>query len=216
MSGGGRFASDGTPVHGGERVGESEASVSANAIPVDLAARVRLVIFDVDGVLTDAGVYIGAGPGAEGGRIELKRFDIQDGLGLKMLQWAGLEVALISGRVSEATALRAEELEIEECFQDAGAHKLPVVEDLLERKGLQWDAVAMLADDLPDMAVFTRVGLPAAVANAQPEIVREAVWQSSARGGSGAAREFCRALLRARGEWDAVVERYVEERGGRG
>ena len=181
-------------------------------IPSELARRVELVIFDVDGVLTDAGVYVAGLPGV--GRVEMKRFDIQDGLGIKMLQWCGIEVAWVSGRPSHATTLRAEELGVEECHQIAGADKLPVVEDLLERKGVAWEATAMLADDLPDMAIFTRVGLPAAVANAQPEILERAAWTSAAPGGRGAVREFCRALLAARGEWDEAVERYVTERGG--
>ena len=88
-------------------------STEAQPIDADLARRVKLVIFDVDGVLTDAGVYIGAT--ASGETTELKRFDIQDGVGLKMLMWSGLEVAIVSGRVSEATVLRARELEVLEC-----------------------------------------------------------------------------------------------------
>jgi 3-deoxy-D-manno-octulosonate 8-phosphate phosphatase (KDO 8-P phosphatase) len=189
-----------------------ETPSNGGSIARDLAAAIRLVIFDVDGVLTDAGVYMGRI--ASGEEVELKRFDIQDGLGLKMLRWAGLEVAVVSGRVSEATSLRALELGIEECHQDAGANKLPVVREILERKGLSWGQVAMLADDLPDVPVFSRVGLPAAVANAQPEILERAVWRSRAEGGRGAAREFCRALLLARGEWDHVVASYLGERGG--
>lgn len=174
------------------------------------ARRIRLVIFDVDGVLTDAGVYLGALP--DGERLELKRFDIQDGLGIKMLMESGVEVAFVSGRESQATTIRAEELGVEECHQAPGARKLPVVKDLLERKGVEWNEVAMLADDLPDMAVWARVGLRAAVANAQPEIAERAHWQGSAPGGRGAVREFCRRLLAARGEWEAAVERYVAER----
>ncbi|HSR43016.1 MAG TPA: HAD hydrolase family protein [Longimicrobiales bacterium] len=181
-------------------------------LPEERARRVRLVVFDVDGVLTDAGVYMGRL--ASGEEVELKRFDIQDGLGIKFLQWAGLEVALVSGRVSESTDLRARELGVEECHQAAGAEKLPVVTDLLERKSVGWDEVAMLADDLPDMAVFARVGLPVAVANAQPEIVERAAWRTRASGGRGAVREFCRALLRARGQWDDVIGSYVSDRGG--
>jgi 3-deoxy-D-manno-octulosonate 8-phosphate phosphatase (KDO 8-P phosphatase) len=177
-----------------------------------VARRIRLVVFDVDGVLTDAGVHMGAG-GSEG---ETKRFDIQDGLGLKLLQEAGIVVALVSGRVSPATAARARELGIEECHQDAGADKLPVVEALLERHGVAWGEVAMLADDLPDVAVLTRVGLPAAVRNAVPAVRRMAGWVSERSGGRGAAREFCDALLVARGELDALSLRYVEARGGVG
>lgn len=181
-------------------------------LPADLARRVRLVIFDVDGVLTDAGVYMGVTESGES--VELKRFNIQDGLGLKMLQWAGLEVAIVSGRVSEATRLRAEELGVEECHQDAGARKLPAVQGILDRKGIAWDEVAMLADDLPDLAVFRKVGLPAAVANAVPHIADMAVWRTGLRGGEGAAREFCDALLEARGELEEAVERYLRRVAG--
>ncbi len=185
-------------------------STEAHPIDADLARRVKLVIFDVDGVLTDAGVYIGAT--ASGETTELKRFDIQDGVGLKMLMWSGLEVAIVSGRVSEATVLRARELEVLECHQDPNAHKLGIVEELLRRKALQWSEVAMLADDIPDLVVLRRVGLKAAVANATSHVVDICDWQSRRPGGHGAAREFCDALLAARGELDDVVERYVDER----
>ena len=149
-------------------------STEAQPIDADLARRVKLVIFDVDGVLTDAGVYIGAT--ASGETTELKRFDIQDGVGLKMLMWSGLEVAIVSGRVSEATVLRARELEVLECHQDPNAHKLGIVEELLRRKALQWSEVAMLADDIPDLAVLRCVGLKAAVPTPPP------MWWTSVTG----------------------------------
>ncbi len=180
------------------------------SIAPELARRVRLVIFDVDGVLTDAGIYVGND--AEGRPVELKRFDIQDGVGIKMLVWAGLDVAVVSGRVSSATAIRIAELGIEQCFQEPNAHKLRVVDRLLKEKGLAWDEVAMIADDIPDLAVLRRVGLKAAVANATAPVSEIADWQATREGGRGAAREFCDALLSARGELDAVIERYVEER----
>ena len=179
-------------------------------ISTELAGRIRLVIFDVDGVLTDSGVFIGAT--ASGEAVELKRFDIQDGVGLKMLMWAGLDVAIVSGRVSEATELRARELGVVECHQEPDAKKLAVVEELLARKEVGWDEVAMLADDIPDLSVLRRVGLKAAVANATPPVRDVADWLATKSGGHGAAREFCDALLEARGELDQVVERYVEER----
>ena len=176
----------------------------------DLARAVRLVVLDVDGVLTDGGVYVGVTASHEA--VELKRFDIQDGLGVKMLLWAGIEVALVSGRVSEATSLRAAELGVAECHQDAGAQKLPIVRDLLERKGLEWSDMAMVADDLADLPVFLRAGLRVAVANAVPEVSEAAHWCTKAGGGKGAVREFSRALLSARGEWERLVDEYVEQR----
>lgn len=189
-----------------------EGIVSAShTIPGEVARRIRLAVFDVDGVLTDAGVYLGST--ASGEAVELKRFDIQDGLGLKLLEESGVRVVLISGRVSEASAVRARELGLE-LFQDGGAQKLRHLTTVMEREGVEWPEVAMLGDDLPDLAVLRRVGLRCAVANAQPEVLEVADWVSLARGGHGAAREFCRALLEARGEWEALVEGYVARRGG--
>lgn len=185
-------------------------SGQSNPIDASLAQKIRLVIFDVDGVLTDAGLYVGKA--SDGSTLELKRFDIQDGVGIKMLGWGGLEVAIVSGRVSEATALRARELGIDECHQEPDAHKLKVVEKLLERKGLNWDEVAMIGDDIPDLAVMRLVGLKAAVGNATAPIVAVANWQATRSGGHGAAREFCDALLEARGVLSEIIERYVEER----
>lgn len=192
--------------------------MTGDPIPEALARRVKLVILDVDGVLTDAGVYLGVGgqagasAGNADGAIELKRFDIQDGVGVKMLMWAGLEVAFVSGRVSQATTIRARELGVEECHQEPDAYKLHVVEKLMERKGVAWDQVAMLADDIPDLAVLRLVGLKAVVANATSPVVAIADWQSTRSGGRGAVREFADALLSARGVLDDIVERYVEER----
>ena len=181
-------------------------------IPVEVARRIRLVVLDVDGVLTDAGVYLGQD--GTGATVEFKRFDIQDGLGLRLLQEAGIDVALVSGRVSPATAVRARELGIDACHQVAGAHKLPTVRALCQERGLQWDEVAMVADDLPDIPVLERVGLPVAVGNAVREVRQAALWTTRREGGRGAVREFCRVLLEARGEWRTRVEAYVDARRG--
>lgn len=181
-------------------------------IPVSVAQRVKLVIFDVDGVLTDAGVYMGELP--DGSKIEFKRFDIQDGLGVKLLAEAGIDVAIISGRVSSATAFRARELGVEECHQDGDAQKMRVVLDLMARKQVDWDEVAMIGDDLPDLPVLRKVGLPVAVANATPEVQAVSTWSTARSGGRGAVREFCRALLEARGVWAEIVEAYCEARNG--
>ena len=178
-------------------------------IDPDLAASIRLVVLDVDGVLTDAGVYVGRTQSGEA--VELKKFDIQDGIGIKLLQDSGVEVVIVSGRESEATTLRAAELGLT-CYQIPGAYKLPTVERMLAERGLDWSQAAMVGDDLPDMAILKRVGLPACVANATPEVHDAVAWRAKARGGNGAVREFARALLIARGEWDAAVHRYVSER----
>jgi 3-deoxy-D-manno-octulosonate 8-phosphate phosphatase (KDO 8-P phosphatase) len=174
------------------------------------AARVRLVVLDVDGVLTDNGVFIGA---VDGQRVEFKRFDIQDGLGLAVLRLAGLEVAIVSGRVSEATAFRMRELGIAEVVQDDGARKLPALRSLLAARSLDWSAICYVGDDLADVPVMRRVGVPIAVQNAVPEVKALARFVTERRGGDGAVREAIEMLLRARGEWDAAVQRYYLERG---
>jgi len=174
-----------------------------------LAARIRLVCFDVDGVLTDGGIILGDNAGT---RVELKRYDIQDGLGIKMLQQAGLLTAIITGRESESVALRARELEVDEVVQDNQARKVPALRKMLEKRGLDWSEVAFVGDDLPDLGVMRLVGLPVAVGNASAETRRAATVQLNKHGGAGAVREFCELLLRARGDWDTQVERYVASR----
>lgn len=177
-------------------------------IEPDLARRIRVVVLDVDGVLTDNGVYLGRTD--EGEKLELKRFHIMDGLGIRMLSWAGLHVVLVSGRKSAATEVRARELGIE-CLQE-GSRKLPVVDRVLSREGADWAELAMVADDLADLPVMRRAGLPVAVANAAPEIRAHALWNTTRNGGDGAVREFAEALLHARGEWDRLVEAYRRSR----
>jgi 3-deoxy-D-manno-octulosonate 8-phosphate phosphatase (KDO 8-P phosphatase) len=186
------------------RGGAGEGSGVSNILPEDVARKVRLVVLDVDGVLTDGGVYLGALP--DGESLEMKRFDIRDGLGVRLLQWAGIEVAVVSGRISEATAIRARELEIHECHQDGGAQKIKAIRGILERLDLEWDQVAMLGDDLPDLAVLRKVGVPAVVADATDEVREVAIWQGNCPGGRGAVREFCEAILKGRGVWDALVD----------
>lgn len=176
-------------------------------IAAELARRIRLVIFDVDGVMTDGGIYLGATDAGE--RVELKRFDVQDGLGVRLLMEAGIQAAIVTGRESHAVRLRAEELEIVECHQDSGAAKLRAVEGILARLGIGWEETAFLGDDLPDLPVLRRVGLPAAVGNATSDARAVALWQGVRLGGQGAVREFCEALLHARGEWAERAEAYV-------
>lgn len=174
------------------------------------ARAVRLVLLDVDGVLTDGGIYLGASDSGE--RVEMKRFEITDGIGVRLMQDAGITVAIVTGRESHAVRFRAEELRITECHQDASAAKLPIVERLLDRLEIDWAEVAFLGDDLVDLPVLRRVGLPVAVGNAVPEVMAEAKLVTKRHGGAGAVREFAEALLHARGEWTTRVEAYVTER----
>jgi 3-deoxy-D-manno-octulosonate 8-phosphate phosphatase (KDO 8-P phosphatase) len=182
-----------------------------NELRESLATAVRIVILDVDGVLTDGGIYLGATSGGE--RVEMKRFEITDGLGIRLLRESGIEVAIITGRESAAVSLRAEELGIRQCHQDRSAAKLPIATRLLETLGIRWEEAAFLGDDLADIPVLRRVGLPAAVANAVPEVREIATWIGTRPGGHGAVREFAEALLHARGEWRPGVEAYLAARG---
>ena len=176
-----------------------------------LARRIRLVALDVDGVLTDGGLYIGAS--ATGAPVESKRFDITDGLGIRLLQEAGIQVAIVTGRVSHAVRIRADELGITECHQDHTAAKLPIMSAMLERLGTTWEETAFVGDDLPDLPVLRQAGLPVAVANAVSEVRAAARWVTTRPGGYGAVRELAEGLLRARGEWNRSVERYLAARG---
>jgi 3-deoxy-D-manno-octulosonate 8-phosphate phosphatase (KDO 8-P phosphatase) len=180
------------------------------ALSADHASGIRLVILDVDGVLSDGGIYLWED--AEGERREAKRFDAQDGLGIKLLMAAGLEVIIVSGRYSAATALRAEELGVTECHQDPTARKLPLVTEILSRRGFQWSEVAMLGDDLADIPVLRKVGLPVSVANGAPEVRGIVIAVTVAEGGRGAVREFTRALLQAQGRWDSLLDEYYDAR----
>lgn len=182
----------------------------AEPIEPGLARRIRLVILDVDGVMTDGGIYLGATERGE--PVEMKRFDIQDGLGIRLLKEAGIEVAIVTGRESHAVRIRAEELEVEEVHQDRTAAKLGTVTALLERRGIGWEEMAFVGDDLPDLPILRRCGLPAVVGNATSDARATAVWAAERDGGRGAVREFAEALLAARGEWATAVERYVADR----
>jgi 3-deoxy-D-manno-octulosonate 8-phosphate phosphatase (KDO 8-P phosphatase) len=176
-----------------------------------IARQIKLIGLDVDGVMTDAGVYLGT---VDGGAVELKRFDIQDNVGIRLLREENIPVAIVSGRASPATTARAKELGITDLYQDHGAHKLGPFEEILARHGIGWDEAAYLGDDLPDLTLLARVGLPVCVANAMPDVQAVAHHITEARGGRGAIREFVESFFRARGEWDAVVQRYVDSRGG--
>jgi 3-deoxy-D-manno-octulosonate 8-phosphate phosphatase (KDO 8-P phosphatase) len=175
----------------------------------EAARRVRLVAFDVDGVLTDGGIYLGAA-GAQ--PVELKRYDIQDGLGMYFLRRAGLQTAIVTGRVSESVRMRARELDVDHLAQDPQAQKLPALTRIATEAGVSFEQIAFVGDDLPDLSVMRRVGLPVAVGNAAAEVRAAAAITLTRTGGAGAVREFVERLLKARGEWDGLVESYVAER----
>lgn len=157
------------------------------------AARVRLVVFDVDGVFTDGRLHYG--PGGE----ELKVFHVHDGQGVKRLLAAGVTVAVISGRESAAVSRRMQDLGIAHVFQ-GDEHKLPIYERLLKKLALTPEETACVGDDLPDLPLLEKAGLAVAVANATAPVRAKAHHLTSATGGMGAVREVCDLILAARGQ----------------
>lgn len=155
------------------------------------ARAVRLAVFDVDGVMTDGTLYIGAQGEA------FKAFNILDGHGVKMLQSAGVATAILSGRSSEAVSRRAAELGIRHVVQGA-EDKVAAFEQMRARLGLEASACAFVGDDLPDLAVMRLCGFAVAVANASEPVKSAAHYVTRAHGGRGAVREFCDLVLRAR------------------
>jgi len=176
------------------------------------AARVRLLLMDVDGVLTD-GTYWNVPDGA-GGLVETKAFDSQDGLALQWLRGLGLRTGLISGRVSPAAEERARQAGFAYVYQ-GHLDKIPVFEEILANSRLEAEQVAYIGDDLTDVVLMHRVGLAVATANARPEVKAEAHHVTAAPGGRGAVREVVELLLRAQRRWDEVLARYEVGKGQR-
>ena len=162
-------------------------------IPAETLARaagIRLLALDVDGTLTDGRLLM-----TEDGR-EIKAFHVHDGLGLKLLREHGIEVAIISARVSHAVELRAEQLGIDLVYQGK-RDKRACLEEILRATGIAAQAAAYVGDDLPDLPPMSVCGLAVAVANARPEVAAAAHWQTRARGGEGAVREVADLILAA-------------------
>ncbi len=172
------------------------------------AARIKLLLMDVDGVLTD-GHLINV-PGPDGKMVETKMFDSQDGIALQWLNWCGIQTGVISGRVSPATEERARQVKMTYVYQ-GHIEKIPLFEEILAKSGFAPDQVAYAGDDLTDVVIMRRVGLAVAVANARPEVKRAAHYITSADGGHGAAREICEMLLQAQGRWQEILRKYQAE-----
>ena len=175
-----------------------------------VARRIRLVGVDVDGTMTDGGLYIGV---VGGQPTELKRFHIHDGIGVQLMRAAGLPVAVVTGRGGQAAEVRARELMVDEFIADSSARKLPAFEGILQRRGVRWEECAFIGDDLADLPIMRRVALPVAVANAVQDVKASARHTLQLAGGHGAVREFAEQLLQARGVWAEVVRAYLRERG---
>ena len=167
------------------------------------AAAIRLAVFDIDGVMTDGGLYFtSAGD-------ELKRFNVQDGLGLKWLMQSGIEVAIITGRSSELVQRRARDLGIDTLIQGR-EDKCEALRELLASKGLAAAQVAYLGDDLPDLSAIRFAGVGGTVANATALVKAHADWIADRPGGGGAGREFCEFLLDAQEKLAGIQARYLD------
>jgi 3-deoxy-D-manno-octulosonate 8-phosphate phosphatase (KDO 8-P phosphatase) len=169
---------------------------------LERAAQIELLIFDVDGVLTDGRLILG-----DDGQ-EYKAFHSQDGHGIKMLQKHGVRCAVITGRTSKVVEYRMRNLGINLIYQGQ-ENKLEGFGDLLESTGLQPGQIAYLGDDLVDLPVMSKVGLAIAVSDAHPWVIRHAHWRTPRAGGRGAARDACELLMEARGVLQQELDSYL-------
>ena len=172
------------------------------------AGRVRLLLMDCDGVLTNGGLI--NVPGADGKMVETKVFDSQDGIALQWLNWHGVQTGVISGRVSPATKERARQVKMTYVYQ-GHIEKIPILEEIAQKSGILLDETAYIGDDLTDVVCMRRVGLGIATANAREEVKRAAHYVTAASGGSGAVREVCELLLKSQNRWVDILRKYEAE-----
>jgi 3-deoxy-D-manno-octulosonate 8-phosphate phosphatase (KDO 8-P phosphatase) len=170
---------------------------------LEKAKNVKLLILDVDGVLTDGRIVI------DGRGVETKFFDVRDGHGIKLLKRAHIEVAIITGRQSQVVSHRARELGIDSVYQNIH-DKLEVYEAILKEKGLKDGEVGFVGDDIVDLPLLKRVGFSAVVADGIEELKPYANYVSKNKGGRGAVREISELILKAQGKWPELMERYLK------
>jgi 3-deoxy-D-manno-octulosonate 8-phosphate phosphatase (KDO 8-P phosphatase) len=169
------------------------------------ASKIKLLLMDVDGVMTNGKLY--HMPDKAGNVIETKGFDSQDGIALQWMQWKGLKTGVISGRESLGTTERARQLKINYVYQ-GHIEKIPILEKIMADADLPPEQIAYVGDDLTDVVVMRRVGFAVAVANARPEVKRAAHYVTEATGGNGAVREVIELILDALGLWSEILEKY--------
>jgi len=169
---------------------------------LEKARKIKLVIFDIDGVLTTGALFIG-----DDGQ-EYKAFHSKDGHGLRMLQDAGVEVAILTGRKSNVVAHRAKDLGITRVYQGK-REKLPAYEELLQETGLNHDEIAYVGDDVVDLPVMTKVGLAICVQDGHPFVKKHSHWITDHNGGCGAGRDVCELILEAQGKLQTMLESYI-------
>ncbi|MCX6606254.1 MAG: HAD hydrolase family protein [Acidobacteria bacterium] len=169
------------------------------------AAKIKLLLMDVDGVLTDGTLW--NVPTADGGVFETKGFDSQDGIGLQWLSWYGIKTGVISGRVSPATEVRAKQCKMAYIYQ-GHIEKIPILEEILADAQIDPESVAYVGDDFTDVVIMRRVGFGIATANARDEVKAAAHWVTPNRGGQGAVRDVVQLILTAQGHWPEIVKKY--------
>jgi 3-deoxy-D-manno-octulosonate 8-phosphate phosphatase (KDO 8-P phosphatase) len=170
---------------------------------IEKARKIKLIIFDVDGVFTDGSLLM------DDNGIETKMFHVLDSQGIKLLQQTPVQIAIISGRKSSGTEIRMkQQLKIEHVFL-GDSNKLPIYENIIKKLNLADHEVAFVGDDLPDLPVLRRVGLPMTVPDAVSEVMKHAAFVTQKRGGKGAVREVCEAIMSAQGTWEAIVKKYL-------
>ena len=172
------------------------------------AAKIRLLLMDVDGVLTNGLIY--NVPGADGDVFETKGFNSQDGIALQWLAWKGFQTGVITGRESQAVEVRAKQVGMTYVYQ-GHIEKVPILEEIMQRGGFALDELAYVGDDLTDVPILRRAGLAFATANARAEVKRCAHHVTAAAGGDGAVREIAEILLQAQGHWDGLLKKYEVE-----
>jgi 3-deoxy-D-manno-octulosonate 8-phosphate phosphatase (KDO 8-P phosphatase) len=170
-----------------------------------LASKIKLLLMDVDVVLTDGRIY--NIPDPEGKMVETKGFDSQDGIGLHWLSWKGIRTGVISGRDSPATVERARQCNMTYVYQ-GHIEKIPILEEILAKAGVDRSEVAYIGDDFTDVVIMRRVGFAVATANARPEVKAAAHYVTRAPGGDGAVREAIELILRAQGLWGEILKHY--------
>ena len=169
---------------------------------IKLCIPIRVLLLDVDGVLTDGGILL------DNQGIESKQFSIRDGQGIRLWQEAGGHTGIVTGRSSQIVKLRAAELDIDVVRQGVG-EKLSVVEEVARQLGFTMQQIAYVGDDLPDLPVVSAVGLGVAVADAAEELRKRADYVTAMPGGRGAVRETVEVLLKTTGRWDAAIRRFT-------
>ena len=171
-------------------------------MPTEQLKHIKLLLLDVDGVLTDGSIIY------DDHGTEIKSFDVKDGLGIRFLMQAGIQVGIITGRTSTALRHRCKNLGIDLLYEAVG-DKTEALQDIMQRTFIKAEHTAFVGDDLPDLPIMKQVGLAVTVADAPRELRAAADITTTAKGGRGAVREICETILKAQAQWDQIIARYT-------